>query len=112
MQIRSKIWLEVDGEPVLGSGRQALLRGIEEFGSINKAAKNINISYRKALGYISSMEQRTGKIMVHRQAGGLNGGGAKLSEDARMLLKKFNKLERGVNKMLDQKFAKVFDSQQ
>ena len=39
LQVRSKIWLEIDGEPVFGQGREDLLRIIQETGSINAAAK-------------------------------------------------------------------------
>ena len=69
MEIRSKIWLEINGEPVFGSGRDALLQGIDKYGSINKAAKVINISYRKALSYIQIMEKRLRIKLVERKAG-------------------------------------------
>jgi molybdate transport system regulatory protein len=108
VEIRSKIWLEVNGEPVFGSGRQALLQGIDRYGSINRAAKEINISYRKALSYIQTMERRLGIKLVERKAGGTHGGGAKLTRKAREFLKKYKKLERGINKMLDKRFLKVF----
>jgi molybdate transport system regulatory protein len=110
MELRSKIWLEVEGEPVFGSGRQALLKGIERLGSINRASKDINISYRKALSYIQSMEQRLGIKLVERKTGGRNGGGAVLTDEALTLLIKYEKLEKDVNTLLDKKFADVFSS--
>ena len=108
MEIRSKIWLEIDGEPVLGGGRCSLLHGIEKFGSINKASKQLHISYRKALSYIQTMEQRLGVKLVDRRTGGRHGGGATLTRDAQKYLKKYEKLEHGINKMLDRRYAKVF----
>lgn len=108
MEVRSKIWLEIDGNPVFGSGREALLKAIEKSGSINKAAKEINISYRKALSYIQNMEVRLGKNLVERRTGGKNGGGASLTRDAKDLLSKYEKLERGVNDLLDLRFMEIF----
>lgn len=108
MEVRSKIWLSVDGYPVFGSGREALLKAIDRLGSINKAAKDINISYRKALSYIQTMEQRLGKKLVERQTGGLHGGGAQLTAQAKDFMKKYEILEDGVNEMLDKKFMEVF----
>lgn len=110
MEIRSKIWLEIDGEPVFGSGRRALLEGIEKHGSISRSAKGINISYRKALSYIQSMEQRFRRPLVKRSAGGKNGGGASLTEEAKTLLKKYVTLEEGVHEFMDRKFSEVFHS--
>ncbi len=108
MEVRSKIWLEVEGETVFGSGRRELLSGISRHGSINKAAKGSNISYRKALSYIQNMERRLGFQLVERHAGGKNGGGACLTENAKDILLKYEKLERGINELLDLRFLEVF----
>jgi len=108
MGIRSKIWLEIDGETVFGGGRRALLEEIERLGSINKVARATNVSFRKALSYIQSMESRLGKDLVIRQTGGRNGGGANLTDEARKILAKYRELESGVNEMLDRKFKEIF----
>lgn len=108
MEVRSKIWLSVDGEPVFGSGRETLLKAIDRLGSINKASKDINISYRKALSYIQLMEQRLGKKLVERKTGGLHGGGAALTKEAKEFMEKYETLEKGVNEMIDRKFLEVF----
>jgi molybdate transport system regulatory protein len=108
MEIRSKIWLEVNGEPVFGSGREALLLGIDKYGSINKAVKNNNISYRKALSYIQMMEARLDIKLVERRTGGRNGGGSMLTEAAKEFLKKYKRLQSGVNTMLDRRYTEVF----
>ncbi len=108
MEIRSKIWIEVDGKPVFGRGREVLLKDIDRLGSINKAAKHINISYRKALSYIMAMEERLGIKFVERRVGGRHGGGATLTKEAKKFFKKYEILEKGINEMLDRKFLEVF----
>ena len=60
LQVRSKIWLEIDGKPVFGQGREELLRLIQKGSSINAAAKAMGIPYRKAWTYIDAMEKRLG----------------------------------------------------
>ncbi len=108
MEIRSKLWIEVEGKPVFGRGRRFLLEAIDKYGSINQAAKEINISYRKAWGYIAAMENRLGIKLVERQTGGRNGGGAVLTENARRFLRKYEALEKGIQELVDQRFNKVF----
>jgi molybdate transport system regulatory protein len=110
MEVRSKIWIEADGKPLFGSGREALLKSIDRLGSINKAAKDVHISYRKALSYIQSMEERIGSRLVERQAGGVNGGGAVLTQEAKDFLNKFEQLEEGINELLDKRFLEIFSS--
>lgn len=108
MQIRSKLWVESDGEPVFGRGRVMLLNAIDTHGSINQAAKEINISYRKAWGYIKAMEQRLGIPLVITQAGGKNGGGAVLTDEARTFILKYDKLDAYLRDMVDKRFGDIF----
>ena len=108
MEIKSKLWIEVAGEPVFGRGRRFLLHAIDKYGSINQAAKEISISYRKAWSYIKAMEERLGIKLVERQAGGRNGGGAVLTKDAREFLKKYEQMEEGIREIVDMRFRKIF----
>jgi molybdate transport system regulatory protein len=108
MDIKSKLWIEVEGEPVFGRGRRFLLQAIDTSGSINRAAKEINISYRKAWSYIKAMEERLGIKLVERHAGGKNGGGATLTGEARDFLKKYEMMEEGIKEIVDKKFRRIF----
>jgi molybdate transport system regulatory protein len=108
MRIKSKLWIEVDGRPVFGRGRRFLLEAIDKYGSINRAAREINISYRKAWGYIKAMEERLGMKLVERQTGGRNGGGAVLTDEAREFLMKYEEMETGVVEIVDERFKNAF----
>jgi molybdate transport system regulatory protein len=108
LDIRSKIWIEIDGEPVFGRGRRFLLEAIDAHGSINRAAQEVDISFRKAWSYIKAMEDRMGAKLVIRRAGGKNGGGTKLTDEARDLLKKYAALETGIKEIVDKRFREIF----
>ncbi|TAN46076.1 MAG: LysR family transcriptional regulator [Nitrospirae bacterium] len=108
MEIKSKLWLEVNGEPVFGRGRRFLLEAIDRYGSVNQAAKDVNISYRKAWSHIKVMEERLGIKLVERRAGGKNGGGAILTDDARRFIKKYEALENKICELVDERFEKIF----
>jgi molybdate transport system regulatory protein len=111
LEIRSKVWIEADGEPVFGRGRRFLLEAIDSHGSINRAAREVNISYRKAWSHIKAMEERLGIQLVERKAGGRNGGGAALTAEARRFLKKFEAMEEGLRKTVDERFRKLFPAE-
>jgi len=106
--IRSKIWIEVGGEPVFGRGRRFLLEAIDSHGSINRAAQEVDISFRKAWGHIKAMEDRLGVKLVERHIGGKNGGGAVLTDDARKFLIKYEALEKGIQELVDKRFKNIF----
>lgn len=108
MNIKSKLWIEENDKPVLGSGRRLLLEAIDRRGSINRAAQEMNMSYRKAWGALRAMEERLGVKLVERQTGGRDGGGAVLTEDARKFIKQFEILEKDLQQYVDARFRKVF----
>jgi len=108
LQVRSKIWLEIDGEPVFGRGREELLRLIQEGNSINAAAKAMGIPYRKAWTYIDAMEKRLGYPLVNRQKGGTGGGASSLTPEALQMLDKFSALQQGMQGIIDDKFHELF----
>ncbi len=112
LEIRSKVWIEAKGEPVFGRGRKFLLEAIDKHGSINRAAQDVNISYRKAWSHIKVMEDRIGIQLVERQTGGKNGGGATVTKEARQFLRKFEAMEQGVRETVDERFKKLFASKE
>ena len=108
IQVRSKIWLEAAGRPVLGEGRRALLQAIEDSGSISKAARRLGITYRKAWGQTKFMEEQLGLSLVLKVTGGAGGGGARLTPEARELLAKYDRLIAGIQEKVNERFLGIF----
>ncbi len=107
-RVRSKVWLEFDGQPFLGDGRYRILAAIENTGSINAAAKQLDISYRKAWSQLQVMEEHAPFPLLQRRLGGKGGGATLLTEAARELLKKFRELRKQVNSAADRSFEDLF----
>ena len=63
-RIHSKLWLEHNGEMLLGVGRTELLRRIGELGSLKKAAESLGMSYRAAWGRLKRTEAAMGISLV------------------------------------------------
>lgn len=108
LEVRSKVWLEVDGEPLLGEGRERLLRLIEQEGSISAAARAMAIPYRKAWSYLENMENKLGFALVERHKGGVHGGRTTLTAEAMTLLARFDELKNGVQAFVDGRFDEAF----
>ncbi|MFH0771989.1 MAG: LysR family transcriptional regulator [Candidatus Omnitrophota bacterium] len=108
MQVKSKIWFEKDGELVFGIGKSLILKAIGETGSINKAAKKMEMSYRHAWSYVRSAERRLGKPLLIKVKGGKEGGGAVLTDYAKDLVEKFEKLEQDVTAFTDRHYREIF----
>jgi molybdate transport system regulatory protein len=108
MKVRSKVWLEEENGLVFGSGKAMILKYIKETGSIAKAAKKLNMSYRHAWSYIKSAEKRMGRPLIECARGGRDKGGTVLTDYAENLLKKFIKLEEKVTSHTDRLYKEIF----
>ncbi|MCK8817358.1 LysR family transcriptional regulator [Natroniella sulfidigena] len=110
MKLNYKIWLENEqGERVMGKGLLALLSFIDQTGSINKAAKELEMSYRAAWGKLNKAEEELGYDLIERRSGGRGGGGSRLTEKGNNLLDKFNKFSKKVDQELNIMFLDFFD---
>ena len=107
-QVRSKIWLEVDGKPFLGDGRYRILSAIHRHGSINAAARELGISYRKVWAQLQAMEEAAPCSLLEKRTGGKDGGATHLTPSAQDLLKKFESMREKVNDEADRCFAANF----
>ena len=69
-----------------------LLRGVDKYGSLKKAAQEKRLSYRKAWGDIRIAEEFLGFDLIESTRGGKNGGLSRLSENGTELLAAFDEL--------------------
>lgn len=106
-RIRSKLWLEVSGHPVIGEGRMEMLQAIHRHGSIIQASRETGISYRKIRGAIRDMEDTLERQMVHTYRGGKEQGGAVLTADAFELMESYTKLANSLQEEMNSKLQEV-----
>lgn len=79
--LRGRLWIDGAEGTFLGYGRIILLERIREHGSITKAAKSMEMSYRHAWELVDSMNRQSPRPLVELATGGRNGGGAHLTEE-------------------------------
>ena len=109
--VRSKVWIvDASGEVVFGLGRLKILEAVKNCGSIQKASKELNMSYRGVWGRIKATEDRLGKPLLVRNIGGRSGGGSQLTPFALELMERFQALHREVADESDRLFEKNVSS--
>lgn len=89
---RGRIWIDGAEGTFLGYGRIVLLERIRQYGSITRAAKSMEMSYRHAWELVDSMNRQALKPLVSTSAGGRGGGGALLTKDGEQAVSLFWKL--------------------
>lgn len=83
--VQGRIWVGQGDATFLGYGRIVLLERIRDYGSISKAAKSMEMSYRHAWELVEEMNRLAPVPLVDTSTGGQGGGGAVLTpagEDA------------------------------
>lgn len=105
---RGHIWIDGKDGTFIGYGRVALLEKIREFGSITKAAKSLNISYRHAWELIDSMNQQARKPFIETLTGGKGGGGTRLTDEGEQAIVVFHKFSEDFQRFLEQKEKDIF----
>ncbi|MEM2906335.1 MAG: LysR family transcriptional regulator [Candidatus Bathyarchaeia archaeon] len=96
-----KVWLEIDGRPVIGKGGAEILEAIEQVQSISGAARSLGMSYRYVWDYVSKMTTLLQEPLVTTwRGGGGGGGGACLTQAAKTLVKEYRAAERCVHAAL------------
>ncbi|MDI6643953.1 MAG: TOBE domain-containing protein [Methanobacteriaceae archaeon] len=95
--------LEIDDKPILIDEKKFnLLRYIEKYGSIMKASAQSKVSYRTALKYLELMEYTLKSPVVSTTRGGKGGGGgSKITNTGKLVIKEYIKLEQILKKHTD-----------
>jgi molybdate transport system regulatory protein len=92
-----RVWLETDGQVVLGRGRVELLEAIERHHSIRRAAASLGMSYRRAWLLVQSINSACETQLVEATKGGTSGGGAIVTPFGKETIRRFHVLDRALH---------------
>jgi len=99
-KIRVRCWVDIDGEKFFGPGPAELLEYIQATGSISKAAKAMDMSYKKAWRIVEHLNELGHKPYVLLQKGGQKGGGAELTDTGKKVMDAYWKLSAQIDKIV------------
>jgi 8-oxo-dGTP diphosphatase len=95
-----RLWLKRDDRFVMSEGRARLLRLIEKYGSLARAADEMGMSYRHAWGVVKKIEEIIGEKVVFSERGGQEGGTSVLTPDGEKLLEQYENQKRVFDEQL------------
>ncbi len=105
MEIRTKINIvDKNGNPFMGPGLLRLLQQIKKHKSINKAAKDMRLSYVKALNILNRLETCLGRQILIRKRGGSDRGGTEITPFGEKYMIEYGRLEKKVRKRADKEY--------
>jgi molybdate transport system regulatory protein len=104
---RGRVWIDGTDGTFLGYGRVVLLERIQEYGSITKAAKSMEMSYRRAWDLVDSMNKQAKRPFVELATGGKGGGGARVTEDGERAIQLFWKFSEDFKRFIAKEQEKL-----
>lgn len=108
MKLAYKIWLDNNGK-AFGEGPYRLLKEIEKTGSLNQAAAQMGMSYRKAWVTLHTVEQKLGFTLIDRQIGGFSGGGSRITSAGQEFIRHYETFREEVKTALETIYKKHFE---
>lgn len=99
--LKGRIALETPLGAVLSDSRIRLLEAIERSGSLNRAAREVPLSYKAAWDALDTMNNLAPEPLVERSTGGSGGGGTRLTDYARRLIALYRAMESAQQDILD-----------
>ena len=100
--VRIRVWVECEGEKILGPGRVELLELIDRHHSIAAASKQMGMSYRRAWQLVQSVNAAAGEPLVEATTGGAGGGGAALTALGRQAVAEYRLLVQQLARSAEQ----------
>lgn len=88
-----KIRVLVGAVVAIGPGKADLLQAIGEHGSISAAARGMGMSYRRAWLLVEGINNAFKHPLVETLTGGDGGGGARLTETGKEVLRRYRAME-------------------
>ncbi len=104
---RAHIRIDFSNGSSVGPGKVGLLEAIEKAGSLSAAARNLDMSYRRAWLLVHSVNTAFQEAAVVLSTGGVEGGGARLTDFGKKLVADYREFQGRVDAMAQEAFTGV-----
>ena len=91
----------------MGPNYLRFLAAVDETGTIREGGRAVGWSYRTCLNRIRRMEQALGRPVLLTKRGGSTGGGARLTPEARRLVRIFKQWRRDMERLSKRAFRRA-----
>src|SRR5215204_1568956 len=100
-----RLRIDLSPDSALGPGKIALLERIEATGSLSQAARELGMSYRRAWLLLDDLNRMFADPATTTSVGGSGGGGARLTDLGREVVKAYREIEDAAEKAAGARIA-------
>lgn len=111
LQYKATLRIMAEGR-AFGPGVAMVLQGVQKYGSLAGAAKQMHMSYSKAWTIIKGAEQIWGFPLTRRHVGGKMGGSSTLTPQAECILSRYEMMQQVIYEVAKEKFNAFFNDEE
>lgn len=105
--LKVKLRIDFGDENAVGPGKIALLERMRDTGSLSQAARDLDMSYRRAWQLLESLNTSFREPVILTSVGGKGGGGSAVTRLGEALIDAYRRLERESAAKASEYFAAV-----
>jgi len=104
MSLKVKFRIDFDDTHAVGPGKIALLERMRDCGSLSQAARELDMSYRRAWQLLDSLNTSFNEPVIVTSVGGKGGGGSEITKLGIALIDAYRALEKETSQRAQQLF--------
>lgn len=104
MSLKVRVRIDFDDLHSVGPGKIALLERMRDCGSLSQAARELDMSYRRAWQLLDSLNTSFNEPVIVTSIGGKGGGGSEITKLGLALIDTFRALEKDVSVLAQRRF--------
>ena len=104
MSLKVRLRVDFDDLHAVGPGKIALLERMRDAGSLSQAARELDMSYRRAWQLLDSLNTSFNEPVIVTSVGGKGGGGSEITQLGLALIDTYRALEKETTLLAQQRF--------
>jgi molybdate transport system regulatory protein len=104
MSLKVRVRIDFDDLRSVGPGKIALLERMRDCGSLSQAARELDMSYRRAWQLLDSLNTTFNEPVIVTSVGGKGGGGSEITKLGVALVETYRGLEKEITALAQQRF--------
>jgi molybdate transport system regulatory protein len=104
MSLKVRVRIDFDDLRSVGPGKIALLERMRDCGSLSQAARELDMSYRRAWQLLDSLNTTFNEPVIVTSVGGKGGGGSEITKLGVALVETYRGLEKELTALTQRRF--------
>jgi molybdate transport system regulatory protein len=104
MSLKIRVRIDFDDVHAVGPGKIALLERMRDCGSLSQAARELDMSYRRAWQLLDSLNTTFNEPVIVTSIGGKGGGGSEITKLGLALIDTYRALEDDITALAQRRF--------